>query len=65
MAQIQTMYLTHEQPQRFQLDVPAITDIVHSGYPHVRLRTHTALDSSGIISDNQDLFPNPPGEAKR
>lgn len=46
-------------------NVPTVTGIVLSGYSHVRFRTQAALGSPGIISDNQDLFSSPPGEAKR
>jgi len=65
-AQIPTLDESlHGQLSYIVLDVPTIPDIVLAGYPHIRFRTHTALGSYGIISDNQDLFPNPPGEAKR
>lgn len=34
-----------------------IPDITHSGHPHTRFKTHTALGSSGIISDTKIYTP--------
>lgn len=66
MITLHCQYAIMDQILHEQLwSIMVVTNTVLSDYPHTRFRTHTALGSPGIISDNQDLFPNPPGEAKR